>query len=178
MQALKTFFNNSPLFDPRSTVWMHAIQVVLIVVAVILTLVRMTMKVPTTRANTMALSMGMKSLVIISYELLTERVAKFRRWHSLKANAILNSLEVVFWAAVMFLIFKANLTSCSGASCALSWVVAVLALILHMLYFQTAVVAILDFRHFKRCGEPRSSKKESKSESDSEMQSVGDVMVR
>ncbi|KAL0253285.1 hypothetical protein SLS55_010257 [Diplodia seriata] len=171
--ALKNFFNDSPLFNPRFSLWIHIIQFVLITAAVILSFVRMRMNVPTTRANTMALSMGAKSLVIISYEILTEHVAKLRRWRSFKANAILNSIEVVLWAAVVFMVFRANLNSCTGTSCIISWVVCGLAGVLHMLALQTAVTSILDFRYFKKCGVPRSErKKESDSESDPEMQYI------
>lgn len=69
-------------------------------------------------------------MIIIIYQLLTGHVARFQKWASFKANAILNSLEVVFWAAVLFMVFRANLQSCSGTSCILSWVVVGLAGIL------------------------------------------------
>lgn len=65
---------------------------------------------------------GGKSLVIIFYQILTEHVARFRRWRSLKANAILNALEIVFWAAVVFLTIQANVQICVGVGCTLSWV--------------------------------------------------------
>ncbi|KAH7038870.1 hypothetical protein B0J12DRAFT_764679 [Macrophomina phaseolina] len=164
MQSARNFFYNSPLFSPKSKLGVHIVQLVLIVSAVVLTFVRMTMNVPRTRANTMALSMGAKSLIVIAYELLTEHVARFRKWKSLKAYAILNCLEVVFWAAVMFMVFRANMNSCTGISCALSWVVVILAAILHMLAFQTAVVAICEFRYFRRNGVTRDEEKESESE--------------
>jgi hypothetical protein len=73
---------------------------------------------------------GAKSLIIIAYQLLTEHTQKCKRWASLKANMILNSLEVVFWAAVVFMIIQANLKFCVGTSCIVSWVVCVLGGIL------------------------------------------------
>jgi len=33
--------------------------------------------------------------------MLTEHHARFRKWASTKANAILNSVEIVFWLAVL-----------------------------------------------------------------------------
>jgi hypothetical protein len=65
--------------------------------------------------------------VIILYQLFTEHVSRFHRWASLKAYLILNSLEIVFWAAVVFLVMQANLQMCVGTGCALGWVVIVLA---------------------------------------------------
>lgn len=62
--------------------------------------------------------------------LLSEHAPAFKRWHSYKANAILCSLEIVFWGAVAFLVFQANLKMCDGVMCALSWVVVGLAVVI------------------------------------------------
>ena len=64
---------------------------------------------------------GAKSLMLIGYELLSEHTRFLRKWKSLKAYAIINFLEIIFWAAVMGLIFQANLKSCKGVGCYLSW---------------------------------------------------------
>lgn len=40
---------------------------------------------------------SVKSLVVLAYEICTERIPKFRRFGSLKAYSILNCIEVVFW---------------------------------------------------------------------------------
>lgn len=61
-------------------------------------------------------------MVIITYHILTEHRERFSRWRSYKAYAILNGLEIVFWAAVVFLIVQANIKSCVGISCTLRWV--------------------------------------------------------
>ena len=47
---------------------------------------------------------------------------------------ILNSLEVVFWAAVVFMMIQANLKFCQGTSCVLSWVVCVLGGVLRYVF--------------------------------------------
>ena len=43
---------------------------------------------------------------------------------------ILNMIEVLFWAVLMGLVFQANARICIGASCAVTWIIAVLCLIL------------------------------------------------
>ncbi|KAM5341491.1 hypothetical protein ACJ41O_014522 [Fusarium nematophilum] len=108
-------------------------QTLLIVTVLILSVVRLLDRpagAPRTRSNTIALGMSAKSLVIILYELLTEHVRSFQRWGSLKAYAILNALEVVFWGAVAFLMIQANTKFCQGTNCVLSWVIVALAVIL------------------------------------------------
>jgi hypothetical protein len=66
---------------------------------------------------------GAKSLVLLTYMVLTDHVEKFRSWHSYKANVIISCLEIVFWGAVAFLVMQAHLKQCSGTMCYLSWVV-------------------------------------------------------
>ncbi|KAF4450398.1 2og-fe oxygenase family [Fusarium albosuccineum] len=77
--------------------------------------------------------------VILLYEILTEHVRSLKRYGSLKAYAILNALEIVFWGAVVFLMIQANIKYCVGTNCALSWVVVVLGIILNMLASYMAV---------------------------------------
>lgn len=64
------------------------------------------------------------------YQLLSEYSRPFKRWHSYKANAIINCLEIVFWGAVAFLVMQANLKRCSGVTCYLSWGVVGIAIVL------------------------------------------------
>ncbi|OGE55667.1 hypothetical protein PENARI_c004G04521 [Penicillium arizonense] len=85
----------------------------------------------------MGLGMGAKSLVIILYQLLTGHVSRFQRWASLKAYLILNSLEIVFWGAVVFLVLQANLQ---------------VALSVYM-----TVNSYLDYRYYKTNGQHRDS---------------------
>lgn len=65
-------------------------------------------------------SQSAKSLVIIAYQVFSK---KFNKWYSLKANAILNCLEVLFWAAVVFMGVQSHLQSCNGIQCTLGWTV-------------------------------------------------------
>lgn len=64
-----------------------------------------------------------KSINFLLYQLLTDHIQRLRRWRSLKAYTILNGLEIVFWAAVVFLLIQANISVCVGVGCTLSWVV-------------------------------------------------------
>ncbi|KAI8289959.1 hypothetical protein K4K60_007206 [Colletotrichum sp. SAR11_57] len=95
MDKLRTFFDK-PFFDPRHKTKVHILQLVIMTSAIILTIARMAMPVITTRANMMALTMGIKSFIIIGYQLLTGHKERFKKWASLKANAILNTMEIVF----------------------------------------------------------------------------------
>ncbi|KZL79497.1 cytochrome p450 protein [Colletotrichum incanum] len=162
--GIREFFDGR-FFDTRYRTKVHILQLVLMTVAIILTVARMSMPVPTTRANMMALTMslfgtgadqmriqGLKSLIIIGYQLLTTHKERFKKWASLKANAILNTLEIVFWFVAFGLLCSANGTFCTGASCALSWVVTLIVMVLIVLAFQTSVVSIKDYRYFKNYG--------------------------
>ncbi|KAE9570363.1 hypothetical protein CGCF415_v009102 [Colletotrichum fructicola] len=151
MDKLRTFFDK-PFFDPRHKTKVHILQLVIMTSAIILTIARMAMPVITTRANMMALTMGIKSFIIIGYQLLTGHKERFKKWASLKANAILNTMEIVFWFVAFGLLFSANTTFCTGASCALSWIVTLLCAVLIILAFQTSVVSIKEFRYFKNYG--------------------------
>lgn len=73
---------------------------------------------------------GVKSLVVLTYELLTTHVSRFTRWASTKAYLILNCLEVPFWFVVVILTFMGVSRLCQGVSCGLSIVVAFLAMML------------------------------------------------
>lgn len=75
-------------------------------------------------------SQAAKGLVIIAYQLLTEHVARFQRWASLKANLILNCLEIVLWAAVGGMTIQRLTRYCGeGAVCAVGWLITVLAFV-------------------------------------------------
>ena len=65
--------------------------------------------------------------MLLAYQLLTEHVQRFKKWASLKAYFIINLLEVVFWVAVAGLSAQSNFKKCQGTTCALSWVVVVIA---------------------------------------------------
>ncbi|KAF4966830.1 hypothetical protein FSARC_5545 [Fusarium sarcochroum] len=147
-----------PFFTLRNKIPLQIVQVILIITVIALSGARLVMpNRPPGRSTTMGLGMGAKSLIILSYEILTEHFSRFQRWGSLKAYFILNTMEVVFWAAVAFMMIRGNTNTCVGASCALGWVVFVLAGILSPMYKYLAVVSFLDWRFFKKNGFPRSA---------------------
>ncbi|KAH7160404.1 hypothetical protein B0J13DRAFT_519815 [Dactylonectria estremocensis] len=154
--ALKKY---EPYFAPRFKTPMHLVQMVFIIGVIAVSAARMTMKnSPRGRSTTIGLAMGAKSLVIIGYQLLTEHVDRFNSWASLKAFMILNCLEVAFWGAVAFLTLQANIKQCDGTSCTLGWIVVVLAVILNILANYTAIVSVLDWKHFRNYRMPRGTK--------------------
>jgi hypothetical protein len=71
-----------------------------------------------------------KSLVIISYQLMTENIKALHRYASLKAFLILDVLEVGFWIAAIVLIVMGMVKTCTGLNCTLSGVVIGLAVVL------------------------------------------------
>jgi hypothetical protein len=56
-------------------------------------------------------------------------VDKLKRFGSLKANAILNTMDIVFWAVVMGLAFNMATKVCVGANCAIGILVGLVALV-------------------------------------------------
>ncbi|PPJ51939.1 hypothetical protein CBER1_09682 [Cercospora berteroae] len=138
-------------FQARYKLPVQIVYIILVVVAMGLSVPRLFMKnQPRTRANTIALGMGAKSFILIGYELLSEHTRFLRKWKSLKAYAIINFLEIIFWAAVMGLIFQANLKSCKGVGCYLSWGVMGVAGVLNQLAVWCFLASWFEFREFKR----------------------------
>ncbi|KAE8357930.1 hypothetical protein BDV27DRAFT_150894 [Aspergillus caelatus] len=114
------------VFDTRWKLPLHCFQIFLIVMVIGLSIPRLFMKnQPRTRASTIGLGMGAKSLVIVLYQLLTEHITALRKWGNLKAYTILNALEIVFWAAVAVLTIQANVQMCVAPGCILGWGVAI-----------------------------------------------------
>ncbi|KAM0692819.1 hypothetical protein Q7P36_007375 [Cladosporium allicinum] len=134
------------IFDERRKTLVHIAQIVLIFLAIVLSISRVTIKnPPASRANTVAITLGIKSLIVIAYQLLTEHTLRFRKWASTKANAILNCLEVVFWLAVL-VVTGGTVGSASGAAAALSALVLVIAIVLEVLSLWMAVVSVKQHR--------------------------------
>ncbi|KAF4957114.1 hypothetical protein FGADI_3333 [Fusarium gaditjirri] len=115
-------------FTIRNKLPLQIVIVTLIITVITISGVRLILpNRPPGRSTTMGLGMGAKSLIILTYETLTEHSIRFHRWSSLKAYFILNAMEVVFWAAVAFMMIRGNSQLCVGTSCALGWVVFMLA---------------------------------------------------
>ncbi|KFY32556.1 hypothetical protein V493_00079 [Pseudogymnoascus sp. VKM F-4281 (FW-2241)] len=108
--------------------------------------------VPTTRSDTIGIVMGVKTIVVLIYQLLTSHVQRFHRWASVKAYAILNTLEILFWFVVLILTLMGVSRLCSGVSCGLSWVCILIAVVLCLLAAWTSVVSIKNWRLSKKMG--------------------------
>ncbi|CAC9887945.1 unnamed protein product, partial [Aureobasidium pullulans] len=150
-------FLNSPFFSTSFKNKMHWIQLTLVLTIIILSGVRIAIKpgsMPMTRSDTMAIAMVSKTIVVISYQLLTTHVSSLRRWRSLKAYLILNSLEVVFWLAVVFLTAQGMSRFCQGGYCGVSVVMVILAVIVANFSLWTAIVSQKLRREEKYAAQP------------------------
>ncbi|KAG4417913.1 hypothetical protein IFR04_008967 [Cadophora malorum] len=112
---------------------------------------------PPGRAGMMVFGVAAKSLIIIAYQILSK---KYNKWFSLKANMILNCLEIVFWAAVVFMSIQANMQSCNGIHCTLSWIVCVLGGITSAVTGFAAIVSIRMWRAAKAAQREQMNHKE------------------
>lgn len=68
--------------------------------------------------------------MVLTYQLTTTHFAKLRRWQSLKAYQILNTMEILFWFVVVIITFMGISQYCQNAYCGLSWLIVLIAVIL------------------------------------------------
>ncbi|KAI5244014.1 hypothetical protein E4T42_07257 [Aureobasidium subglaciale] len=132
MDNIKSFLE-SPFFNTSFKTRMHYIQLTLVTLIIILTGVRISQKpsfLPITRSDTMAIVMGVKTIVVIAYQLLTSHVGSLKRWRNSKVYLVLNCLEVMFWLAVVVLTSMGMQRFCEGAYCGISVVIILLALVM------------------------------------------------
>ncbi|KAL6362378.1 hypothetical protein LRP88_03657 [Fusarium phalaenopsidis] len=134
MSRVKDFFG-SHWFDPHWKTRVHIGMMVLIVAVIAFTGAR-----------------AVKSIVFLIYQLLTDKVDRFRKWRSLKAYAILNTMEIVFWFVVIIITFMGISRFCQGASCAFAWFVALNGFLLMATSFWAAVICWKDHKYFKSTG--------------------------
>ncbi|KAL7626102.1 hypothetical protein AAE478_002872 [Parahypoxylon ruwenzoriense] len=138
----------SEYFDSRFKFRVHIIQLMLTFLVIILAIVRVSMpEAPPQRAHIMGIAIGIKSILFVLYQVLTEHTQRYEKWASKKTNLILNCVDIPFWAAVMGLLMSANGQYCVGSSCAVSWIMALLALVLLFLCLWAAVVSYFEFRY-------------------------------
>ncbi|KAI0138695.1 hypothetical protein F4776DRAFT_663065 [Hypoxylon sp. NC0597] len=119
----------SAFFDSRFKFRVHIVQLSLITLVVILSIARIAMGSPQ-RAHTMGIAIGLKSIAFILYQVLTEHTEKFQKWASKKTNLILNCVEIPFWGVLMVMLLSVNVQVCVGGSCAVSWIIALLSIVL------------------------------------------------
>ena len=126
-------FLASPFFSTSSKTKMHWTQLTLVLTIIILTGIRISQKpssMPVTRSDTLAIVMGIKTIVVIGYQLLTTHVSKLGRWRNLKVYLVLNNMEVLFWFVVVIITGMGMGAYCKGAYCGLSVLMLFIALAL------------------------------------------------
>ncbi|KAI7759220.1 hypothetical protein LZL87_008597 [Fusarium oxysporum] len=152
--GIRDFFD-SRFFEHSWKNKVFILQVVTITIAFILGIAKVATKpsgIPMTRSDIMAITMSLKSYAFLAYEHVTQKVDKFKRFGSLKANAILNTMDIVFWAVVMGLAFNMATQVCIGANCAIGILVVLVALVVAFVNFWAAVIAWKDHKYFKHNG--------------------------
>jgi hypothetical protein len=126
-------FLNGPFFSTSYKNKTHWTQLTLVVTIIIITSIRISIKpssMPATRSDTLAIVMGIKSVVVIGYQLLTTCRSNLRRWRNLKLYLVLNILEVLFWFVVIVITGMGMSRYCQGAYCGLSVFMLLIALAL------------------------------------------------
>lgn len=68
--------------------------------------------------------------MVLTYQLTTTHFVKLRRWQSLKAYQILNTMEILFWFVVVIITFMGISQYCQNSYCGLSWLIVLIAVIL------------------------------------------------
>lgn len=137
------------LLDPKWKLREHIIVLSLAILVIILTGVYIGVSPFVRRADIMAIPFvsctpldciqslqipnhpqSVKTLAIVSYQLLSEHTQRFAKWRSLKANLVLNCIEPVFWLTLVILKFMGTAAFCSEGSCAVSWLIALVAMVI------------------------------------------------
>ncbi|KAI1061441.1 hypothetical protein LB507_011270 [Fusarium sp. FIESC RH6] len=154
---VKDFFQ-SDFFDARWKGKVFAAQVGVTTLAFILGIAKLATRpsyVPMSRMDIMAITMSIKSFFFLAYEFSTEKIDRFKRFGSLKAYAILNTLDILFWMVVMGLTFSGVSRICVGANCGIGVCVALVALLNAFVHFWAAVISWKNHRYFKSYGVKR-----------------------
>ncbi|KAI0845073.1 hypothetical protein F5Y00DRAFT_273336 [Daldinia vernicosa] len=141
----------STYFDTRLKFRVHITQLCLIILVIILSIASIAMKdPPPQRAHIMGVAIGLKSIVFIIYQVLTEHNLKLQKWANKKTNLILNCVDIPFWAVMMGLLLSTNANVCVDGSCAVSWIMALLAIALFILTFWAAIASYFEYRYLSR----------------------------
>ncbi|PSN67067.1 hypothetical protein BS50DRAFT_381392 [Corynespora cassiicola Philippines] len=101
------------------------------------------------RSLIMVIVFCVKSLLAITYEVVTEHLSSMRRFASAKANMILNILEPLFWFTAFVLNCMAASTRCVGSFCGLTIVLILLTLTAVFMTLCLAVISVHEWRYSK-----------------------------
>ncbi|KAI8961027.1 hypothetical protein F5Y11DRAFT_348897 [Daldinia sp. FL1419] len=137
-------------FDSRFKFRVHMVQLCLTILVIILSIARIAIRdPPPQRAHIMVIAIGVKSFIFILFQVLTEHTLRFQKWASKKTNFALNCVDIPFWAVIMGLLLSTNANICVGGSCAVSWIMAIVAIALFILTFWAAIVSYFEYRYSK-----------------------------
>jgi hypothetical protein len=78
---------------------------------------------------------GIKTLIVLSYQLVSTHIDKYHRWQNLKVYQVLNTLEVLFWFVVVIVTLMGISQYCKNTYCGLSWLIALIATTLTYVLF-------------------------------------------
>ncbi|KAF3933238.1 hypothetical protein ABW19_dt0202792 [Dactylella cylindrospora] len=145
----------------------HVIQFALVGLAIILSIVKITLPdVPRSRMDTWVIGVSAKSLVIMSYMVLTERISKLKRYASLKANMVLSIIETVFWIAAFYFTVR-GISQCQKQGCSIGTVLIIAIVLLIVLSVPIVCFCIQDYRFFRKNGySPQQAQSYSMEDSD------------
>ncbi|KAF4338454.1 hypothetical protein FBEOM_7642 [Fusarium beomiforme] len=144
--GIRDFFG-SRFFEHGWRNKLFILQVVTITIAFILGIAKVATRpsnIPMTRSDVMAITMSLKSYAFLAYEHIRQKVNRFKRFGSMKADVILNTLDIIFWIVVMGLAFNIATQVYAGANCAIGVLVGLVALVVASVNFWAAVIAWKD----------------------------------
>jgi hypothetical protein len=111
MQSLETIF----LRIERIGRTIHIVQALLVLVAFVVGCALLANNsMPRSRSTTLILVYSIKSALFILYQYLTKHVDRFRRFASLKAYMILDTLDCLLWFTAFIISCMGGMSSCSG----------------------------------------------------------------
>ncbi|KAF2844779.1 hypothetical protein T440DRAFT_473154 [Plenodomus tracheiphilus IPT5] len=133
----------------RFSRFIHIIQAILVLAAFIAGCALLAdSSMPRSRSTTLILVYSIKSALFLLYQYLTKKIEKFKRFASLKAYMIMDTLDCLLWFTA-FIISCMGGGRCRGSSCAVIGVAATIALLLCFTYILTSSIAIRNWRHSK-----------------------------
>jgi hypothetical protein len=124
------FLNSFYAFTDRFNRPIHITQATLVLAAFIAGCALMAdSSMPRSRSTTLVLVYSIKSALFLLYQYLTAHMDRFRKFASLKANFILDTLDCLLWFTA-FIISCMGGGRCAGSSCVLTGICAAIALLL------------------------------------------------